>query len=352
MTAAGGRPGGKGPNRRRWLAGGAAAALLAGPAATAAYLRFRPMRGGPDPERIAIAAEPFFEPCGGDPGALRTAFRFRSGLVLSSAAPGFGGLSGLSRDGDRLLAVTDHGLWLSARLLVENGRLSGLADAVLAPLLGPDGRPLRDGGSYDSESLAVSGGEAFVGIERRHGVWRFDLGRDGTAARGRPVQVPPAVAELPANAGLEALAVASPGHPLAGALLAVAERSGSGADTPTAGWVLTGPEQFAFEVRRIDGFDITDMAFTPAGELLLLERHFTPLSGASSRIRRVAPDAIRPGALLDGDAVLSAGSGCRLDNLEGLAVHSEPGTGATVVTMVSDDNFSPLQRTLLVEFVV
>jgi hypothetical protein len=35
--------------------------------------------------------------------------------------------------------------------------------------------------------------------------------------------------------------------------------------------------------------------------------------------------------------------------LEGIAVHRDP-SGAVVLTLVSDDNFSPLQRTLLLQF--
>ena len=35
--------------------------------------------------------------------------------------------------------------------------------------------------------------------------------------------------------------------------------------------------------------------------------------------------------------------------MEGLSVHRD-GSGALVLTLISDDNFSPLQRTLLLQF--
>jgi hypothetical protein len=35
--------------------------------------------------------------------------------------------------------------------------------------------------------------------------------------------------------------------------------------------------------------------------------------------------------------------------MEGLSVHRSP-SGETVLTLISDDNFSPLQRTLLLQF--
>jgi hypothetical protein len=41
--------------------------------------------------------------------------------------------------------------------------------------------------------------------------------------------------------------------------------------------------------------------------------------------------------------------GQQIDNFEGLGLH-RAASGETVLTLVSDDNFSPLQRTLLMQF--
>ena len=38
-----------------------------------------------------------------------------------------------------------------------------------------------------------------------------------------------------------------------------------------------------------------------------------------------------------------------IDNMEGVAVHRN-GDGATILTLISDDNFSFFQRTLLLQF--
>jgi len=38
-----------------------------------------------------------------------------------------------------------------------------------------------------------------------------------------------------------------------------------------------------------------------------------------------------------------------VDNMEGLDVHETP-SGETILTMISDDNFSLIQRTLLLQF--
>jgi hypothetical protein len=52
---------------------------------------------------------------------------------------------------------------------------------------------------------------------------------------------------------------------------------------------------------------------------------------------------------VDGPVIFEADGSHQIDNLEGLSVHRGAG-GETVLTMISDDNFSLLQRTLLLEF--
>ena len=73
------------------------------------------------------------------------------------------------------------------------------------------------------------------------------------------------------------------------------------------------------------------------------------LRGITARIRRVPQRDIRPGAVVDGPVLIEADLGYQLDNMEGMAVHRSP-SGETIITLVSDDNFSPLQRTLLLQF--
>jgi hypothetical protein len=66
-------------------------------------------------------------------------------------------------------------------------------------------------------------------------------------------------------------------------------------------------------------------------------------------MRRVALGDIKPGAVIDGPILFEADLGYEVDNMEGLSVHRGAG-GETVLTLVSDDNFSVLQRTLLLQF--
>ena len=63
----------------------------------------------------------------------------------------------------------------------------GIADAEMAPVLGPDGKPLAARGWYDTESIAEDGGTVWLGIERVNRIVRFDIGRHGLLARGQPI---------------------------------------------------------------------------------------------------------------------------------------------------------------------
>ena len=67
------------------------------------------------------------------------------------------------------------------------------------------------------------------------------------------------------------------------------------------------------------------------------------------RIRRVPLATIKPGALVDGRELIFADMGYQIDNMEGLSVH-RAADGALVLTLISDDNFSLLQRTVLLQF--
>jgi hypothetical protein len=132
-------------------------------------------------------------------------------------------------------------------------------------------------------------------------------------------------------------------------VIAIAEEAQPGDTAPTRGWVLTGSNTGAFDVARSANFDITDIAFLETGEALLLERRFNIRDGVACRIRRLVPDAIRPGALVDGPIIFEADRSHAIDNMEGIAVHRDA-AGTHIVTLISDDNFSPIQRTLLLEF--
>ena len=275
---------------------------------------------------------------------------YRSGLILTSRFPGFGGLSGLRLDakGERFIAFSDKGSWFTGRIIYSGREMVGLDDVEAAPMLGPDGRPITARGWFDSESIALDGSLVYIGLERVNQVLRFDFARGFTRARGEVVPMPSAVKKLPFNKGLEALVFVPKGLPLAGTLIAISER-GLDRDGNLIAFLVGGPTPGQFSVRRADGFDVSDATLLPSGDLLLLERKFSLLAGVGIRIRRIALASVAPGAVIDGPPIFNADLDQGIDNMEGLDAHITP-QGDTVLTMVSDDNFSIIQRTLLLQF--
>lgn len=303
------------------------------------------------PEKIELRAKPIesFHPAEPD-RKIFGVLEFRGGLELSSSSKNFGGLSAIrvAPDGSNFLALTDKAEWLRGRIVYRDNKPSSIAGAEMAPMLGPDGRPITARGWYDAEALALDGSFAYVALERVHRILRYDYGKDGLLATGQIVPTPPDMMKLPANRGIECLLAMPKGSPLAGALLAISERS-LDSEGNVRGFLIGGPKPGGFTVRRKDDFDIVDCALTPSSDLLLLERFFTWQKGVAMRIRRVTPASIQPGAILDGPSLIQADMGYQIDNMEGLSVH-RAADGAIVLTLVSDDNFSMIQRTLLLQF--
>lgn len=321
------------------IGGGAAAATLA---CTGVALAQRPQafRGA---TAITVEARPISRLSTTDPDRSRFgAVMFRSGVDLRSQVSAFGGFSGLwrSANGQEIIALADNAQVLKARIETADGRLSGLSGPVLSPLILGNGVPLRRSRYYDTESFALAGNAAFVGIERNHAVIRFDRTGTGSIIRGVPIPVPKELRDLPSNGGLEALSVAPQRSPLSGALVGIAEGG--------SGFILTGPRQGAFQIVLSGGYDVTDLAFLPDGAAVILERRFSLFGGFGCRLRRIEASAFRSGARVDGEILYESEASHQVDNMEGLAVHREGGD--VVLSLISDNNFSSLQRTLLLEF--
>src|SRR6202048_1787114 len=346
--------------RRRFLESAAAGvALAAVPGIGRAQFATQPPPKQTAPDECSVAAAvpievnarpiPSFDPA----NRARTRFgalEYRSGLVLTSSFRGFGGLSGwrLDAKGERFISFSDKGSWFTGRIVYQGREMTGLADVEAAPMLGPDGKPITARGWFDSESIALDGSFVYIGLERVNQVLRFDFSKGFTRSRGEVVPMPPAVRKLPFNKGLEALVFVPKGLPLEGTLIAISERGLDARGTLIA-FLVGGPTPGQFSVRRTDNFDVSDAVLLPAGDLLLLERKFSWLSGIGIRIRRIALKSVAPGSVVAGPSIFRADLGNEADNMEGMDDHVTA-EGDTVLTMVSDDNFSMIQRTLLLQF--
>ncbi|MEQ8283654.1 MAG: esterase-like activity of phytase family protein [Parvibaculum sp.] len=280
------------------------------------------------------------------------------GIEIRSPKPEFGGWSGLAvnPDGTVLLAVSDEGHWFSAMMLYdEQGRLSGLAEGHMAPMLGLDGQPIAGKMLGDAEGLVVDGadatlvGNAYVSFERAHRIWRYDLGADGFLARPTQLLTQRHFGRLNSNGGIESIELLPPaaadGEPR---ILAITEDTLDPRGNIKA-FIADGHDISWFAVQPREPYKPTDMARLPNGDLLLLERRFSMLAGVGMQMRLIRRDDIAAGEIVDGEILIDVGQRYSIDNMEGLAVREDK-NGDLMIYMISDDNFNLLQRTLLLMF--
>ncbi|MBV1887406.1 MAG: esterase-like activity of phytase family protein, partial [Parvibaculaceae bacterium] len=286
--------------------------------------------------------------------------KYLGGIELSSPNANFGGLSGLHIDasGAQLLAISDQGHWLSAHIQVNDAGLPiGLDEAVLAPLLDETGAVLNGKANTDAEGLAVhettaGAHEACVSFERKHRVLCYTYPGTKTpkgAARKRALPTS-FTSQLENNGSLETLLFME-GEGEKETLLTIAEQSQAGKH---AALLFTDNMHVANSIAQQPPYAITDAARIPStGDLLLLERRYSPLAGVGLSLRRITqaewsqkPPRTQP---LEGEVLLNVGNRYSIDNMEGLSVAEKP-DGSIWLHMISDDNFNSLQRTLLLTF--
>ncbi|MBI1251430.1 MAG: hypothetical protein GC189_08155 [Alphaproteobacteria bacterium] len=276
------------------------------------------------------------------------ALTFRGGVELSSEDRAFGGLSALEVDENgALLAVTDEGGWFAAQLdLNDAGRLVGVSAPRMGALRDGEGRPFRTKAESDSEGLAqLPDGRYAVSFERSQSVLIYDLAQFGAAAPGRAGPQLSGTAALDPNEGPEALGILQDGRLLIGA-----ERAG-GATTPI--WLVPPDATEAaprFQASLDFGFGLVAFDLAPNGDMIALQRFYAPVVGVRIRVVRIlAADLARDAGALPLTTLAELAAPLTLDNFEGVAAVANANGGVRLY-LVSDNNFSPRQRTLLMAF--
>jgi hypothetical protein len=274
---------------------------------------------------------------------------WRGGVELTADDERFGGLSALevSEDGMRLLAVSDSAWWVRTHLLWSDaGELTGLSDLVIAPLRDASGAHLIDRAG-DSEGLAdLGGGRYAVSFERDHRIWCYDIGEDWSRmnrARPNPMETPPTALPIPNNGGMEALTLLGDGSLLVGLEWPFST------DTLYDLWQQRegGWRQMTMSAATEHG--LTGMTVID-GQVYALERYWTPAVGSRVRVIRFAESALDSDQAIEPELLAEFDAANTVDNYEGItAFHRD---GETILLIVSDDNFSQDQRTLLLAFAV
>jgi hypothetical protein len=305
------------------------AALVCACAPEPAVLPPAPVPAGPAVAVQAVAAplnpeRPAEDRVGG--------FAYAGGLQLTSTATSrLHGLSDLlvAADGS-LTAVGDEGDLLQGMVVLDRtGRLVGFSQARLTALVGLDGKPLMGKQESDAEGMALlPTGDRLISFEQHHRVWLYP------ATGGSPQPAPAPDAAMPPNAGMEALSA----DPAAGpdAYQVAAEQSGE----RWACRLSTTCVKIASIPLPAD-FAIVAMRRLPAGDMAYLLRAYDPLRGSRIILRIEGPTG-------EVDR-LELSRPLTVDNFEGM--DAVPGEGGSIrFYLVSDDNFSSSQRTLLLAF--
>ncbi|NVK17466.1 MAG: esterase-like activity of phytase family protein [Methylocystaceae bacterium] len=247
---------------------------------------------------------------------------------LSSTDDRFGGLSGLMKTNKGYLAVSD-------RAHLFDFQDNDFSTAEVMPLLEKNDDPLDGKRRRDAESLAQGpDGGIYVSFERDHRVVLYN--RAGYVI-SKDMPFTKDYSSLSNNSGLEAIETFKDVR-----LVLIGEGKKNGETSPL--WVQEKSGWKKKQIDKQDGFRPTGLARIPeTNRFLLLERYYAPIEGVRVRLSELD---VNTGKRLARWAEL--GPPTPIDNLEGITVHKNE-QGVMVVTLISDDNFSVLQRTLVLQ---
>jgi len=259
-----------------------------------------------------------------------TSVKLLSVEELSAKDDRFGGLSALLWHDGHFWSVSDRG-----KLFRFNANFSD--EVAIWPLRDGQGQPLSGKRQTDSESLALTeNGDFYIAFERKH---RVAVYNQQGYRQGKNLTLPKAVGALKDNGGLEAIEQDRQGN-----LLLLAEAKNNPAASPLwrghQAWkqtILAKTEDYhPTGLSRIAGCD----------DFILLERFYHPIKGVRARL-----------SLLEGQSgqrrkvIAQLGPPTPLDNFEGIATYRDK-TGQLIITLISDDNFSILQRTMVMKLLL
>ena len=188
-------------------------------------------------------------------------------------------------------------------------------------------------------------GSVMVGFERHHRLWRFPAGGVALDNNPMPQRVPNNLYKAPLNGGIEAL-----GSLWDGRLFALTEYWIH--KDVVRGWLGGGAGWWEIGYRFDGAYRPSDAGVMANNDLAVLERAYNPNRGITGiRVAHVRTGDLRRGARLEGEVLADLLPPLTLDNFEGIACRANE-KGETILYLVSDNNFSDKQRTLLLMFAV
>lgn len=268
-------------------------------------------------------------------------FVYAGGIAITSADTSrLHGLSDLKIDAAGMIYTVsdDSADTFQAKLVLDaSGRLVGLTDGRMGSTTGEDGKPIQSKVEGDAEGLALMpGGVRLVSLERNHRILSF------ASAGATPTRAPMPDFQFPENDGMEGLAAYPAAGPDAylvggeGGNIWVCHLKGTCDALPQH---LTWPPTYglsALGTVPLPGMDA----------IVVLQRAYDPVNGNRVNVVIIQNPRDAAGKVI-GSFTLAAP--LNRDNLEGVFAVARP-DGAVRIYLLSDDNFNPGQRTLLMAF--
>jgi len=246
----------------------------------------------------------------------------------------------------KFIAFSDnHGLWMKASLLIEQGKLLGVRIDNMGILVDPE----TGQGLNDVESMALTKSGMVLAFEGKGKLWYLD------SLESEPVisDSIPDVRGFSQN-GIESMARLADGRLFAIAELQRADSSfvannwsnSLGLSDTNAAWIEKKPNSGLFNkigVKTRGRLKPSGSTTLNNGDVLVLFKDYKILSGLNSiALERFKPESLVQGTEATGEVLLDVASYRRpqviLDNMEGVA--SFVYAGAEYVLLASDNNFN------------
>jgi hypothetical protein len=228
----------------------------------------------------------------------------------------------------------------------------GTSSVIMLPTRGPDGAPLTGSSDVDSEGMARTPEGRMISLERNHRLLRIT---DGAAFRGQATVPGPALTGfegLEPNGGMEALTALPDGRYLASAEYGRADQ-GPEAKLKPPFWIFSlnqkGPIAPIGNFQNTGGFGVTE-ARVMDNDLWLLKREYDVTTKVNkARLERCPLAGVMAGVPVC-TLELALEPPFVMDNYEGMQIFKQAGTGDLYFYILSDDNFSAEQRTIMLAF--
>ncbi len=268
------------------------------------------------------------------------ALEFIAAWELRSRNDDFGGISALTvlNDG-RFVGIGDAGTLIGFEL-TGDGQMDSTFILSLPGSQGPDFN-YKD---RDSEGIAYDpdSGQFWVSFENKHAIRRYS--KDFTRQTG--LVRPPEMQNWPKNKGAEGIIRLNDGR-----FIVVAESIDD--DTHKALLFSGDPIERSstitpFRIRPPSGYRVTDGVQLPDGRIAIINRAIGFPQGFSAKVSLLTLGTIRRNDMVSAKVIASLASPLLVDNFEGIAFTREG--EADILWLISDNNFSIFQRTILMKF--